>query len=265
MDATACANCARTIDGEAQKFCPACGQPTPAHRIDWHFLAHELEHSVLHMDRGVFHTLKNLILRPGHMMRDYLEGRRAGIVKPLLLIMMTAALLIVLAKYFLAGDLVGSAITVNRGDGEVGAVAEKVDVEYLLRTFNAIKAWMNQHYTLLTLLLLPLEALAFKVAFRGRGGLNYPEWLVIATFLTAQTFVLQALAMPVQRWIPDAQGAVIMGAVAYGVASLVQLFGRDHPRWKIALRAALGYALFMLASTVLTVLGSLIVVFAAIR
>ena len=74
MDATACANCARTIDGEAQKFCPACGQPTPAHRIDWHFLAHELEHSVLHMDRGVFHTLKNLMLRPGHMMRDYLEG-----------------------------------------------------------------------------------------------------------------------------------------------------------------------------------------------
>jgi predicted amidophosphoribosyltransferase len=40
-----CANCDRAIDGADQKFCPACGQPTPAHRIDWHFLAHELEHS----------------------------------------------------------------------------------------------------------------------------------------------------------------------------------------------------------------------------
>lgn len=73
-DATDCANCTRPIDGDAQKFCPACGQSTPAHRIDWHFLAHELEPSVLHMDRGVLYTLRNLMMRPGHLMRDYWKG-----------------------------------------------------------------------------------------------------------------------------------------------------------------------------------------------
>ena len=87
LDPGRCANCDRTIDGADQKFCPACGQPTPAHRIDWHFLGHELEHSVLHMDRGIFYSLKHLILRPGHFIRDYIEGRRARHVKPLMLIM----------------------------------------------------------------------------------------------------------------------------------------------------------------------------------
>ena len=79
-DARDCGNCGRAMDVSGQKFCPDCGQPTPAHRIDWHFLGHELEHSVLHMDRGIFYTLKNLMIRPGHMIRDYLAGRRAGIV-----------------------------------------------------------------------------------------------------------------------------------------------------------------------------------------
>ncbi|MDO5505316.1 MAG: DUF3667 domain-containing protein [Pseudoxanthomonas suwonensis] len=264
MTATRCANCGRAVEGAGQAFCPACGQPTPAHRIDWHFLVHELEHSVLHMDRGVFFTLRNLLLRPGHMIRDYIEGRRAGIVKPLLLIMMTAALLIVLAKYLLAGDLVGTVLAVDAGSGQPEDLG-KLDVDYLVTTFGAIKAWMNQHYTVLTLLMLPLEALAFKLAFRRVGGLNYPEWLVITTFLTAQSFVLQAIAMPLQRAWPQMQGTIMLVAAGYGAVSLVQYFGRDHARWKIAIRAVLGYGMVMLISITLNVLVALAVVLKAFR
>ena len=71
-EARECANCGRAIDGVEQKFCPACGQPTPAPRIDWRFMRHELEHSVLQMDRGILYSLKELMLRPGRLMRDHL-------------------------------------------------------------------------------------------------------------------------------------------------------------------------------------------------
>lgn len=104
-----CANCDLTSLGPEQKFCPACGQPTPSHRIDWHFLGHEREHSVLHMDRGILYSLKNLMLRPGHLMRDYIEGRRANQVKPPLLLMITAALVVFLTKYLLDDDVLGAA------------------------------------------------------------------------------------------------------------------------------------------------------------
>ena len=100
LQSGACANCDRAIAGQDQKFCPACGQPTPAHRIDWHFLGHELEHSVLHMDRGILYSLRQLMLRPGRLMRDYIDGRRGNHVKPLLLIMVSAAAVVLLNRFF---------------------------------------------------------------------------------------------------------------------------------------------------------------------
>ena len=105
-EASGCANCGLAVAGPEQKFCPACGQPTPVHRVDWHFMLHELEHSVLHMDRGILYSIRELMVRPGRLMRDYLEGRRAHQVKPFLLLMVTAAGVLFLAKLLLGGDLI---------------------------------------------------------------------------------------------------------------------------------------------------------------
>jgi Protein of unknown function (DUF3667) len=233
-----CANCDRAVGGADQKFCPACGQPTPAHRIDWHFLGHELEHSVLHMDRGIFYSLNNLMLRPGHLMRDYIEGRRARQVKPLLLLMITAAMMVFLAKYFLEGDLMGSAISVGG-----------TDAARMANALAAVKNWMNANYAATTLLLLPLEAAAFNLAFRRVGNLNYPEWLVIATFLTVQTFVIMVLVTPFQRTYPQVQLWGLSLAILYNVFSLA-LFFNDYPRWKAVLRSLLGFGIFMVFNAV---------------
>ena len=62
------------------------------------------------MDRGVLYTLKELMLRPGQLIRDYIEGRRAHHVKPLLLVMMVTALVtlvVILAVTVLAKGLLG--------------------------------------------------------------------------------------------------------------------------------------------------------------
>ena len=83
--------------------------------------------------------------------------------RQLLLFMMSAALLIVLAKYMLSGDLVGGAFSINPGDGQPH-VAGDIDIRCLVQTFTSVEDRMNQHYTVLTLLLLPLEALTFKLA-----------------------------------------------------------------------------------------------------
>lgn len=245
LDPGRCANCDRAIDGAGQKFCPACGQPTPAHRIDWHFLGHELEHSVLHMDRGILYSLKNLMLRPGHFIRDYIEGRRARHVKPLMLIMILAAAMVFLAKYFLEGDVVGAAVAVG-GAAAAGASADgQFDPTRLFNAFGAVTDWMNRNYAGATLLLLPFEAAAFKLAFRRVGNLNYPEWLVIATFLTAQTFVVMAFAVPLEHWFPQVRGWALSLAFLYSVFSLTQFF-RPYSRWKAVLRSLFGFGLFML-------------------
>jgi hypothetical protein len=59
----------------------------------------------------------------------------------------------------------------------------------------SIGDWMNAYFAAATLLLLPFEAVAFRLAF-------HPEWLVIAAFLTVQTFVFWSIALLLQRWVP---------------------------------------------------------------
>lgn len=119
-----CINCAHAVAGPEQKFCPRCGQPTPVHRIDWHFLAHELEHSVLHMDRGILYSIRELMLRPGRLMRDYIDGRRGNHVKPLLLIMVTAAAVVLLSRLFAGGTVMDADAPAGMAQGlEPGAAA----------------------------------------------------------------------------------------------------------------------------------------------
>ena len=234
QDSNACANCLRAIDASDQRYCPACGQPTPVHRIDWHFLGHELEHSVLHMDRGIFYTLRRLALRPGALIHDYLDGRRADLVKPLMLLMILSAAIVFLTT------VLGTGVVMHTR----GETAEQAE---LLRQLDE---WMTDHFVLVTLLLLPLEALAFKLVFRGKRGLNYPEWLVITAYLTAQTLVIWILALLVQRWTVQVTQWVLLASVVYATFTLVQFF-RGEAAWKTALRVIVGYAAFMLASQAL--------------
>jgi hypothetical protein len=248
LDSTRCANCDRAIDGTDQKFCPSCGQPTPMHRIDWHFLGHELEHSVLHMDRGIFYSLKNLILRPGHFIRDYIEGRRARHVKPLMLIMILAAAMVFFAKYFLDGDAVGLGISAGGTTAAGTKMGDQFDPTRLANAFQVVHEWMNRNYAAVTLMLLPLEAVAFKLAFRRVGNLNYPEWLVIATFLTAQSFVIMVLAAPLGYWFPQVRGWALSLIFVYTVVSLMQYF-KSYPRWKSVLRSLLGFGILIVFNT----------------
>ena len=252
LHANHCANCGRSVDAPAQHYCPGCGQPTPAHRIDWHFLGHEIEHSVLHMDRGVLYTLKSLMLRPGQLIRDYLEGRRANHVKPFLLVMIAATVMVFLGKLLGQGDLMGAPLQAAIDDARAGGGTAGADAMRVARVFEGVQDWMNLHIAGFTLVLLPFEAFAFKLAFRRYRELNYPEWLVITTFLTAQTMVLWVLAMLLERWYAGLSQLVMLPAMAYGVVSLVQFF-KGQPRWKIALRAIWGYVLFALVNLLLMV------------
>ena len=247
-DASICINCGRPVADPQQKFCPACGQPTPVHRIDWHFLGHELEHSVLHMDRGILYSLKELMLRPGHLIRSYLEGRRANQAKPLLLIMVMAALVVFLSKHLLGENIMdGIAASMPSVEGEVSK-----GFAAALKASEHVAGWMNQYFALFTLLLLPLEAAAFRLSFHRVGNFNYPEWLVITALLTVQSFVFWVvlLLLPSAWALQPSLWATVI-SVLFGIFSLVQLI-QEYPRWKTALRAVLGYGIFMAVSGVVT-------------
>ena len=69
-----CLNCNEEI---TRKFCSNCSQSTSTHRFSLsHVFKHDLIHGIFHFDKGFFYTIKELFSRPGHSIREYVQGKR---------------------------------------------------------------------------------------------------------------------------------------------------------------------------------------------
>ncbi len=181
-------------------FCSACGRPTGQRRIDWSYLVEQVRHGLLNLDRGLPYSLGSVLLRPGRLIRDYIEGRRARQVKRLTLLLVTAAAVELVGRFTAGGDLIGSA---THAGGDLVGNPDRVAIA-AHESMKAVQAWANRNFVAMTLLMLPLEALALRLAFHRVGGLNYSEWLVVATFLTAQSFLFWMGELALRRWVPAA-------------------------------------------------------------
>ncbi len=89
-----CLNCTNPI---RSKFCPNCGQKTSVHRYSFkHFVEHDLIHGIWHVDNGIFFTIRELFSRPGHSIREFINGKRVGYFS-----FVTLLLLILTISHFL--------------------------------------------------------------------------------------------------------------------------------------------------------------------
>ena len=84
-----CKNCNQTFKGH---YCNNCGQPADTHKINAHFLWHDIQHGLLHFDNGIPYSIKQLFIRPGHSIREFIEGKRVRHFKPLSLVAVLGAL-----------------------------------------------------------------------------------------------------------------------------------------------------------------------------
>ncbi len=95
---TACANCGTVLQGP---YCHQCGQlAEDFHRSVGH-LVEELFENLLHLDGRLWRTLPELVVKPGKLTRDYLDGHRAFQIPPLRMF------LVVLLVVFLLGGIGG--------------------------------------------------------------------------------------------------------------------------------------------------------------
>lgn len=94
-----CRNCGASLDLEpAPEWCPRCGQETRLHPPTlWEF-AHEFVGHYVAMEGALWRTLKALVLQPGRLTREYLDGRRRHYVLPLRLYLSASFLFFMLVK-----------------------------------------------------------------------------------------------------------------------------------------------------------------------
>ena len=162
-----CLNCDAVLPDRAS-FCPACSQRADTARLSLGDMLRELMHSFLNIERGPLAMLRSLVTRPGHMARDYVQGRRRRYYGPfatLALLVGGAALIVSLADYKMLAQ-----------DGYDPGVTDL----------------LQRHFNLLLLLQLPVLGSICTVVFRS-ARLTVPEHLVLVAYaLSFRTVVLIA-------------------------------------------------------------------------
>lgn len=166
-----CLNCGHSTDNT---YCSYCGQKTDTGRLNTHFLWHEVQHAVIHLDKGILFTIKELFTRPGHSIREFIEGKRVRHFRPLMFL------------FVLAGIY-----------GYLNHTLHLVEPQLSTNTISAKAVqWVITHYSFTELMILPFFSLATWLAFR-KWGFNYFEHIALNAFLGGQRIVIHLLLVPV--------------------------------------------------------------------
>ena len=168
-----CKNCYQVFKGH---YCNNCGQSAETHKINIHFLWHDIQHGLLHFDEGILYSLKKLFTKPRHSIREFIEGKRVRHFKPLSLVVVLATLYGVLYHYF----------HINL----IQVTSTDPNVDYL--KFNE---WMATHFSWITIATIPIFTVGTYICFRNQGY-NFVEYFVFNTFKAAQKLFAHILTFP---------------------------------------------------------------------
>jgi hypothetical protein len=116
-----CLNCGTALEGP---FCHYCGQPDKNFMRFFPVLMREFLEDFLELDSRFTRTMKPLLVLPGKLTRDYLDGRRFRYTPPLRLYIFSSMLF-----FILAAMLAGSAITIDSSDLSDTGIGAALSVE----------------------------------------------------------------------------------------------------------------------------------------
>jgi hypothetical protein len=163
----ACANCSAPL-AAGQAWCGVCGQAAHAgQRLTLREIGHELLHALVHVDRSVLALLRDLVVRPGVVALDYVEGKRRKHYGPF-------AFLVVVVAFATAVVAISGFAVITTSEP------------------NRVADFLQRHVNLLFFVQVPLMALACRlVAFNRR--FNIAEYLVLSAYTSGLHMLVYAL------------------------------------------------------------------------
>jgi hypothetical protein len=171
MNSTHCKNCNALAEGN---YCSVCGQATSTHAINASYFLHDIPHSIFHVDKGLFYTLKALFTNPGKMLVEYLEGKRVKHFRPFAYVVIMSTLCTLLIKGI---EAVMIRIYTSKNPEAV---------------INVHHSFFHDYISVLIFLLIPVLSLITWLCMI-RKPFNYWEHFLINTYLSAQLNIILLL------------------------------------------------------------------------
>lgn len=225
-----CLNCGNQV---TDHYCPQCGQKRDTHRLSiGHFLLHDMLHGIWHLERGILFTLKEIVIRPGYVARDYIDGKRI--------------------KYYNFFSLLILSLAVNFFINRQLYVHEELDPE--LQRYEAFLEFIERNGKLFLFLLMPFMALCSFLVFR-RLRYNYTEHLIPPILLLIAGLIIDILGTLTDNffginWI-EAHILELYLIGAFGIFMYYQFTRRVYSFWGFLWRMLLTFLLFIVIISVL--------------
>lgn len=196
--AETCLNCSNPV---TEKFCGTCGQKTTVHRYSFkHFIEHDLIHGIWHVDNGILFTVKELFTRPGHSVREFINGKRVGYFS-----FVTLLLLILGISHFL-------------NDYALVKMSDLMP-ESSKNTMNELQEFTKKYPKSMLLLTIPFYSFFSFIWFR-KSKLNLTEHFVLNSYKTVGESLIALLFVIITTFYADIKILTII----YSLISLFSLF-----------------------------------------
>ncbi|MDY3548957.1 DUF3667 domain-containing protein [Riemerella anatipestifer] len=156
-------------------------------------------HGIWHLDSGIFFTLKELLVRPGHSIREFIQGKRVGYFNFITLLILILGITHFLGEYAQVklADLVP--------ESGKGTMAE-------------FEEFSKKHPKSLLLLTIPFYSFFSFLWFR-KSGLNLTEHFVLNSYKTATESAIALLFLIITIFYTNISILIIV----YGVTSFLTL------------------------------------------
>ncbi|PCJ96566.1 MAG: hypothetical protein COA50_07250 [Flavobacteriaceae bacterium] len=155
-----CRKCERELNNN---YCSNCGSPKELKRIDKQYIITEIG-DVVNFDKGIFYTIKELLIRPGDTVRAFILDDRNRLVKPIVFIIICSLIYTLFQQ------------VLNFDDGYIKYSFGKDSAA------NSIFSWISENYGYANILIAVFIALWLKIFFR-KDGYNYFEILILLCFV----------------------------------------------------------------------------------
>lgn len=157
----------------SEEFCSNCKQSIKPKRIDGRYILHEIEH-VLHFERGILYTIRELLIRPGQNIKNFINENRSRLVKPVIFIIVTSLIYTLISHFFHIEAYI-------KYDN-----AKETEV-------NVINNWIQSHYGYANIIMGAFIAFWLKIFFK-KYDYNFFEILILLCFILGMEMLLFSVA-----------------------------------------------------------------------
>lgn len=143
-----CKNCGNQYEGN---YCSQCGQKAKIGKLTLRSVIDNWAYGLTNCDTGILFTYKELFTRPGHMLADYIRGKRVIYFQPFPMLFITAGLYQLLSQLLTSQEKVVTSVTAM--------------LTFQDRLLHLISTWLHSSMAFTTIISLPFFAWGARCTF----------------------------------------------------------------------------------------------------